>query len=144
MGAMGHLTKEDMRKLTVAQTNALCHWLRISYGSKTGTTIEKRKRIWRRIRDEEARHLLRHMWKAVVENLMAETVLAFDRKIIETGPRTPLQKDTVEVSYLSLICHTAVVSAHADRRLEAHSSSSSVRVCFDITERMHKGYNGEY
>ena len=78
---MERLTEEDVRKLTAAQTNALCHWLRIPYGSKTGTTAEKRERVWRRIRDEEAGQLPRHVWKAVVEHSMAELMLAFDKKI---------------------------------------------------------------
>ena len=78
---MERLTDEDVRKLTVAQTNALCRWLRIPYGSKTGTTAEKRERVWRRIRDEEAGQLPRYVWKAVVAHSMAELMPAFDKKI---------------------------------------------------------------
>ena len=101
MGAMEHLTEEDVRKLTAAQTNALSHWLRIPYGSKTGTTVEKRECVWRWIRDKEARQLPRHVWKVVVEHSMAESMPAFDKRIRETGPRTPLKKDRIEVRYPS-------------------------------------------
>ena len=104
---MERLTEEDVRKLTAAQTNALCHWLRIPYGSKTGTTAEKRERVWRRIRDEEAGQLPRHVWKAVVEHSMAESMPAFDKKIRETGPRTPSKKDSIKVRYPSLTGPTA-------------------------------------
>ena len=109
MGAMERLTEEDVRKLTAAQTNALRHWLRIPYGSKTGTTAEKRERVWRRIRDEEAGQLPRHVWKAIVEHSMAESMPAFDKKIRETGPRTPSKKDSIKVRYPSLTGPTAGV-----------------------------------
>ena len=102
MGAMERLTKEDVRKLMAAQTNVLCHWLCIPYGSKTRTTVEKHKCVWRRNKDEEAGQLLRHMWKVVMEHSIAESMPAFKKKIRETGPQTPSKKDSVEVEYLSL------------------------------------------
>ena len=101
MEAMERLTEEDVRKVTVAQTNALCHWLRIPYGAKTGTTVERREQAWTKVREEEAGQLPKHVWKAVVEHSMTESMPAFDKKIRETGPQTPSKKENVEVRYPS-------------------------------------------
>ena len=107
MEAMERLTEEDVRKLTVAQTNVLCHWLCIPYGAKTGTTVERRERACTKVREEEARQRPKRVWKAFVEHSMTESMPAFDKKIRETGPWTPWTKETVEVRYLSLPDRTA-------------------------------------
>ena len=107
MEAMERLTEEDVRMLTAAQTNTLCHWLRIPYGAKTGTTVERRERAWKKVRDEEAGQLPKHVWKAVVEHSMTESMPAFDKKIRETGPQTPSKKENVEVRYPSRTDRTA-------------------------------------
>ena len=55
MEAMERLTADDIRKLNVAQTNALCHWLHIPYGQKEGSTMEKREQVWRTIVEKKVK-----------------------------------------------------------------------------------------
>ena len=96
MEAMECLTADDIRKFNAAQTNVLCHWLRILYGQKEGSTAEKRERVWRTIVEKKV-ELPSHVWQAILEHTPTETMPAFDKKLKDAGPPTPSKLEAMEL-----------------------------------------------
>ena len=90
---------DNMQKLNVAQTNALCHWLCIPYDLNKNSLVEKRVRVCRTIMEKEV-ELLTHVWWVVLEHTPTETISRFDKQLNETEPPAPSKLEAMELRVL--------------------------------------------